>query len=226
MADWLPQHVIEASDDPDVHLAFERQTVSVPISVIVPLKSLREGIRESKKYAQIVNSIKAIGLVEAPVIIADTQHSGRYFLLDGHLRIEALKELGTETVDCLVATDDETYTYNKRVNRLPPLQEHHDRASSRARGGADRDSRSFRAGCRVDTPQISFAGWNLPRGRGDPERHHLSYERFRHFAPHVTHAANRSGRSDGRSEQFQPDVRKSSSGRNAGRSAREATEER
>lgn len=136
MADWLPQHVIEASDDPDVHLAFERQTVSVPISVIVPLKSLREGIRESKKYAQIVNSIKAIGLVEAPVIIADTQHSGRYFLLDGHLRIEALKELGTETVDCLVATDDETYTYNKRVNRLPPLQEHRMIARAVERGVA------------------------------------------------------------------------------------------
>lgn len=136
MADWLPHHVIEASDDPDVHLAFERQTVSVPISVIVPLKSLRAGVRESKKYAQIVNSIKAIGLVEAPVIIADTQNSGQYFLLDGHLRIEALKELGIETVDCLVATDDETYTYNKRVNRLPPLQEHRMIARAVERGVA------------------------------------------------------------------------------------------
>lgn len=136
MADWLPHHVIEASDDPDVHLAFERQTVSVPISVIVPLKSLRAGVRESKKYAQIVNSIKAIGLVESPVIIADTQNSGQYFLLDGHLRIEALKELGIETVDCLVATDDETYTYNKRVNRLPPLQEHRMIARAVERGVA------------------------------------------------------------------------------------------
>src|SRR3546814_14029813 len=26
--------------------------------------------------------------------------------------------------ECLVATDDETYTYNKRINRLPPIQEH------------------------------------------------------------------------------------------------------
>jgi hypothetical protein len=136
MAEWLPPHVIEASDDPDVRLAFERQTVSVPISVIVPLKSLREGVRESKKYAQIVNSIKAIGLIEAPVIIADTQNSGQYFLLDGHLRIEALKELGIETVDCLVATDDETYTYNKRVNRLPPLQEHRMIARAVERGVA------------------------------------------------------------------------------------------
>lgn len=124
MADWQPDDVIEASTDPRVHLAFERQTITIPISALVPLKSLREGVRESKKYAQIVSSIKAIGLVEAPVVIADTQHPGQYFLLDGHLRVEALKELGTETVDCLVATDDETYTYNKRVNRLPPVQEH------------------------------------------------------------------------------------------------------
>ena len=35
-----------------------------------------------------------------------------------------LKQLGVETVECLVANDDETYTYNKRVNRLPPVQEH------------------------------------------------------------------------------------------------------
>src|SRR5690606_30745100 len=38
--------------------------------------------------------------------------------------IEALKELGIEQVECLVATDDDTYTYNKRVNRIPPIQEH------------------------------------------------------------------------------------------------------
>lgn len=41
-----------------------------------------------------------------------------------HLRIEAFKKLGTEMVDCLVATDNETYPFNKRLNRLPPLQEH------------------------------------------------------------------------------------------------------
>jgi RepB plasmid partitioning protein/ParB-like nuclease domain len=114
---------IRTSDD-DVHMAFLKEGVTIPITSIAPLKILREGVHESKKYLQIVSSIKAIGVVEAPVVIPDPEHKKRYFLLDGHLRVEALKQLGVETVNCLVATDEETYTYNKRINRLPPIQEH------------------------------------------------------------------------------------------------------
>lgn len=112
------------SGDDDVHLAFLKEGVTIPMSAIVPLKKLREGVHGSRKYAQIVSSIKAIGIVEAPVVIPDPDHKNCYFLLDGHLRVEALKQLGIEVVNCLVATDEETYTYNKRINRLPPIQEH------------------------------------------------------------------------------------------------------
>ena len=126
MTDWASDGggLDETGTDNRVSLGFERETVAVPIDAIVALKSLREGVRESRKFAQIVSSIKAIGLVEAPAVVPDTQHPGKYFLLDGHLRIEALKQLEVQSVDCLIATDDETYTYNKRVNRLPPVQEH------------------------------------------------------------------------------------------------------
>lgn len=126
MTDWASDGggMDETGSDNRVSLGFERETVTVPIDAIVALKSLREGVRESRKFAQIVSSIKAIGLVEAPAVVPDTQHPGKYFLLDGHLRIEALKQLEVQSVDCLIATDDETYTYNKRVNRLPPVQEH------------------------------------------------------------------------------------------------------
>ena len=120
----LPQLSIERSVDGNVHLAFEKNCISVPIASIVALKALREGVHQSKKFAQIVKSIKSVGLVEAPVVIPDPGNEKQYFLLDGHLRIEALKQLEIETVDCLVATEDETYTYNKRINRLPPVQEH------------------------------------------------------------------------------------------------------
>lgn len=44
-------------------------------------------------------------------------------MLDGHLRIEALKELGHTSVTCLISSDDESFTYNKHVNRLSPIQE-------------------------------------------------------------------------------------------------------
>jgi hypothetical protein len=126
MTDWASDGggLDETGADNRVSLGFERATVTVTIDAIVALKSLREGVRESRKFAQIVSSIKAIGLVEAPAVVPDTQHPGKYFLLDGHLRIEALKQLEVQSVDCLIATDDETYTYNKRVNRLPPVQEH------------------------------------------------------------------------------------------------------
>ena len=107
-----------------VSLRFERASVVLPLAELVPLKVLRPGTRESRKYAQILTSMRAVGLVEAPVVIADRKQRGRYFLLDGHLRIEALKDLGIAEVECLVATDDETYTYNKRINRLAPIQEH------------------------------------------------------------------------------------------------------
>lgn len=107
-----------------IKLAFESEGVNLQLSQLVPLKVMRPGTKESKKYAQILRSVGAIGLVEAPVVSRDQSHADKFFLLDGHLRIEALKDLGIDRVECIVATDDDTYTYNKRVNRLVPVQEH------------------------------------------------------------------------------------------------------
>jgi hypothetical protein len=108
----------------DTKLSFERDGVTVAIDRLLPLKILRSGVKSSKKYAQILGSIRAIGLVEAPMIAPVPKQPGRYFLLDGHLRIEALKDLGFAEVECLISTDDEAYTYNKRINRLAAVQEH------------------------------------------------------------------------------------------------------
>jgi hypothetical protein len=111
-------------DDGRIHLAFDRDFLAIPVAAIVPLKTLPDGARASRSYSQVLSSIKAIGLIEAPVVLADPNNAGTWFLLDGHLRLEALKELGITEVECLLATDDDTYTYNKRVNRIPPIQEH------------------------------------------------------------------------------------------------------
>jgi len=111
-------------NDSRIHLAFNQSFVTIPVAAIVPLKVLPDGARESRSYAQILSSIRAIGLVEAPVVIAAPENASTWFLLDGHLRLEALKELSIAEVKCLLATDDDTYTYNKRVNRIPPIQEH------------------------------------------------------------------------------------------------------
>jgi ParB-like chromosome segregation protein Spo0J len=111
-------------DRPRVKVAFERETVIVAVGSLVPLKTLRPGTKDGKKYSQIVRSIRAIGLVEPPVVTPDPDSTDNYFLLDGQLRVEALKDLGVAEVECIVSTDDETYTYNKRVNRIVPVQEH------------------------------------------------------------------------------------------------------
>ena len=107
-----------------IKLAFEAKGVHLDLGQLVPLKTMRPGTKESKKYWQILRSVKAIGLVEAPVVSRDPHDPTKFFLLDGLLRIEALRDLGIGQVECLIATDDETYTYNKRINRLVPVQEH------------------------------------------------------------------------------------------------------
>ena len=114
----------ESNQNGRVKLSFERKGIVVALSQLIPLKILRTGTKASKKYIQILGSIRVIGLVEAPVVAPDPKQPGRYFLLDGHLRIEALKDLGVETVECLISTDDEAYTYNKRINRIAAVQEY------------------------------------------------------------------------------------------------------
>lgn len=110
--------------DKYVKLAFESAPITLKLDQIVALKLLRPGVKSGKKYAQIVSSVRTIGLVEAPVVTPDRKNPGMYFLLDGHLRIEALKDLNFNEVECLVSTDDESYTYNKRISRLAAVQEH------------------------------------------------------------------------------------------------------
>jgi len=44
-------------------------------------------------------------------------------LLDGHVRLDVFKKLGQTEVVCLVATEDEASTYNRRISRLATIQE-------------------------------------------------------------------------------------------------------
>ena len=126
-------------EDGRIHLAFDRDFLTIPVAAIVPLKTLPNGAKASRSYSQVLSSIKAIGLIEAPVVMADEKNPGTWFLLDGHLRLEALKELGIAEVECLLASDDDTYTYNKRVNRIPPIQEHRMIARAMDRGVSSAD---------------------------------------------------------------------------------------
>ncbi len=107
-----------------VMAAFEAQSVRIAISNILPLRVVSPAMKASRKYAQIVASIQEVGIVEPPIVAPDRSTKGKYLLLDGHLRIEILKDNGASEVVCLLSTDDEAFTYNKRISRIAIVQEH------------------------------------------------------------------------------------------------------
>lgn len=120
-----------------VRMAFEPSGVTLPIADIIPLRLVSDAIKKSAKYAQISASIREIGIIEPPIVARDPSERGKYLLLDGHLRIEILKEMGKTEVFCLISTDDEAFTYNKRVNRIAIIQEHRMILKASERGVSD-----------------------------------------------------------------------------------------
>ncbi|MEG6507264.1 plasmid partitioning protein RepB C-terminal domain-containing protein [Nitratidesulfovibrio sp. 1201_IL3209] len=102
---------------------FERKLATLPIADLRLTKTLSTHVKQGRKYSQILSSIREVGLIEPPVVALCSQGS-EYILLDGHLRILALEELGEKDVNCLVSVDNEGYTYNKFINRLSAVQEH------------------------------------------------------------------------------------------------------
>lgn len=75
------------------------------------------------KFRQIISSIQSVGLIEPLSVTLADAATGQYLVLDGHVRRLALEELGIPTAPCLLASDDEAYTYNTRISRLSTIQE-------------------------------------------------------------------------------------------------------
>jgi len=127
----------EPPDEPpkdSIKLGFDTKLIDLRLDQIVPLKLVTDTAHASPKYKQILTSIRAVGIIEPPVVTRDTAARNRYILLDGHLRLKALQELGEKEVTCLVSTDVESFTYNKHVNRLSAIQEHRMIAKAVKRG--------------------------------------------------------------------------------------------
>ena len=101
-------------------LGFVLEPLLLPISSILPSRKTPEGLLTSRKYKQIQTSIETVGVIE-PLSVGKPDRAGQYVLLDGHTRLVALKTLGFDKAPCLVATDDESYTYNNRINRLSSI---------------------------------------------------------------------------------------------------------
>ena len=110
-----------------VRMAFEHEGRVIPLDHLLPLRTVHKTTKKSKKYQRIEASIRQVGVIEPIVVFPQngaTGRNGRYLIVDGHLRYNVLKDNGEEEVFCLIATDDETFTYNHKVNQIAPIQEH------------------------------------------------------------------------------------------------------
>jgi hypothetical protein len=105
-------------------LGFIPEPLTIPLDRILPSRKIPEGLVGSRKFKQIKSSIDAVGLIEPLIIGQADKTSGLHVLLDGHIRLLLLREMEFTDAPCLVATDDESYTYNNRINRLSTIQEH------------------------------------------------------------------------------------------------------
>jgi len=108
-----------------VKMAFEPEGIILPIDRILPLKKIELSKKRAQKYKRIVASISEIGIIEPLSVFPENGDGCNFLLIDGHIRLEVLKELNFKETLCLVSTDDEAYTPNKQVGRLNAIQEHY-----------------------------------------------------------------------------------------------------
>jgi len=112
------------TDMTPINFAFLLKPLTLPFEKLLPSKVHLEDLQKSHKYRQIRESIREIDLIEPLSIGPVDRKTGQHLLLDGHIRLLAMRELGHTEFPCLVASDDETYTYNNRISRLSTIQEH------------------------------------------------------------------------------------------------------
>lgn len=106
-------------------LGFIPEPITLALDRILPSRKTPEGLNTSRKFKQIMASMEAVGLIEPLSVGKADKATGQHILLDGHMRLLALRQLGYVDAPCLIATDDESYTYNNRINRISSIQEHH-----------------------------------------------------------------------------------------------------
>lgn len=108
----------------EMKIGLEMRRVRIALADILPVRHVKDPQDNIKRYRTIRASIKEVGLIEPLVVYPQKGAPGKYLLLDGHLRHYALKDLGRTEAECIIASDDESFTYNARVNRLNPIAEH------------------------------------------------------------------------------------------------------
>lgn len=107
-----------------VSAAFALDGVTLPLSAIHPIRQVKPTDHAFGKYKAVLSSIREVGVIEPFMVFPQRGAKGSYLLMDGHMRLKALQELGRTEAFCLVANTDDPFTYNDKVNRLSLIQEH------------------------------------------------------------------------------------------------------
>jgi hypothetical protein len=121
----------------NVRHGFEEKVIEIPLEQIVTTSHLAKGVLATSKYKSILSSVSELGVIEPLAVFRSTRRLGYYDLLDGRLRLEALKALGRETAPCMVSTDDEGFTFNRHITRLSAVQEHKMIRAALAKGASE-----------------------------------------------------------------------------------------
>jgi hypothetical protein len=107
---------------PAVRISFRQEVVELAVEKLTALKQFTSQELGSRSCKQLRASLEHVGLVEPLAVFPGKLE--RYLVVNGNLRLHFLRELGVRSARCTIALDDESYTYNKRVNALSPITEH------------------------------------------------------------------------------------------------------
>jgi len=121
-----------------VRHVFEQQIIELPLERIFCGAMLHKGTLSSSKFKTILSSIAELGVIEPLAVFRSGRQPGDYDLLDGRLRLEALKLLGRPTAPCMVSSDDEGLTFNRQISRLSAVHEHRMIRATLAKGASEK----------------------------------------------------------------------------------------
>jgi ParB-like chromosome segregation protein Spo0J len=77
-----------------VKTPFLLETITLPLDNILPSEALKPGLKSSPRYKMIEASVREVGVIEPLVVYPELGKTGMYMLLDGHVRLEVLRDLG------------------------------------------------------------------------------------------------------------------------------------
>lgn len=65
------------------------------------MRKLSDKVRGSVKFGRIAQSVAEVGVIE-PLVVVRSPGEGPLMLLDGHVRLAILKDLGARETRCLI----------------------------------------------------------------------------------------------------------------------------